>query len=237
MAKLSSSEKKKLKGLEKRLGVRFWKRDFLKRALTHKSYANEKRWSAEFHNERLEFLGDAVLELAISDILMKSYPKGSEGDLSKVRASIVNEKSLAKLARSLKLGEELYLGKGEELGQGREKSSLLADAYEAVLGALYLDRGFKKSFKIIQKHFTQIFSELHEDPIHKDYKTELQEKAQNVYKTIPKYRLVEEMGPDHDKTFKIDILIHQEVYGVGQGKSKKEAEQKAAREALEKMGL
>lgn len=235
MARLSKLEKKKLKELEKRLGTRFWKRTLLKRALTHKSYANEKRWGAEGHNERLEFLGDAVLELVVSHALMEIYPKASEGELSKLRASIVNEKSLAKLARSLKLGEQLYLGKGEDLGQGREKPSLLADAYEAVLGALYLDRGFKKSFKVIRKQFDQLISELYEAPVYKDYKTELQERAQNLYKTIPKYRLVEEMGPDHDKTFKIDILIHQTIYGTGEGKSKKEAEQKAAKQALEQV--
>ncbi len=235
MARLSKLEKKRLKELEKRLGARFWDRGLLKRALTHKSYANEKRWSADFHNERLEFLGDAVMELVVSHALMEIYPKSSEGELSKFRASIVNEKSLAKLARDLKLGEQLYLGKGEELGQGREKSSLLADAYEAILGALYIDRGFRKAFKVIRNQFDGLIGDLHEDPFYRDYKTELQERAQNLYKTIPKYRLVEELGPDHDKTFRIDILIHQTIYGIGEGKSKKEAEQKAAKQALEEV--
>jgi ribonuclease-3 len=233
LEKLSRSEKKKLKELEKRLGARFWKKELLRRGLTHKSYANEKRWEATYHNERLEFLGDAVLELVVSHVLMELYPEAPEGELSKLRAAMVNEKTLASLARSLGIGEQLYLGKGEEMGQGREKSSLLSDAYEAILGALYLDRGFKKAFKVVRRHAESLMAQVNDEGFYKDYKTLLQEASQNRFKMVPRYRLVEELGPDHDKTFKIDILINKEVYGVGTGKSKKEAEQNAAREALE----
>jgi len=233
LEKLSRDEKKKLKGLEKNLGARFWKRELLKRALTHKSYANERRWQPSFHNERLEFLGDAVLEVVVSHTLMEHYPEAPEGELSKLRAAMVNEKTLASLARSLGIGEMLYLGKGEEMGQGREKSSLLSDAYEAVLGALYMDRGFKKAYKVVRRHAEWLLARVNEEGFYKDYKTELQEASQTMFKTVPKYRLVEESGPDHDKTFKVNILIHSEIYGVGTGKSKKDAEQRAAREALE----
>jgi ribonuclease III len=233
LEKLSKEDKKKLKELEKKLGVRFWNRLFLKRALTHKSYANERKWGGTYHNERLEFLGDAVLELVVSHTLMECYPDAPEGELSKLRAAMVNEKTLASMARSLGLGERLYLGKGEEMGLGREKNSLLSDAYEAILGALYLDRGFKRAFKVVQKHARDLLARVNETDFYKDYKTELQEASQNLFKTVPKYRLVEESGPDHDKTFKVNILIQSEVYGVGTGKSKKDAEQHAAREALE----
>ncbi|MFO1519030.1 MAG: ribonuclease III [bacterium] len=233
MEKLSKEDKKKLKILEKKLGVRFWKRELLKRALTHKSYANERKLDAACHNERLEFLGDAVLELVVSHTLMDLYPEAPEGELSKLRASMVNEKTLAALARSFDIGDMLFLGRGEEMGQGREKSSLLSDAYEAVLGAIYLDRGFKKAFKVVRKHAEILISKVTQEGFYKDYKTQLQETSQTLFKTVPRYRLVDEEGPDHDKTFKVNILINNEIYGVGSGKSKKDAEQNAAREALE----
>ncbi len=233
MEKLTRDEKNKLRGLEKSLGIRFWKRELLKRALTHKSYANEKKWDATHHNERLEFLGDAVLELVVSHTLMERYPEAPEGELSKVRASMVNEKTLSSLARDLKLGERLYLGKGEEMGQGREKNSLLADAYEALLGALYLDRGFSKVFKIVSKHAHHLLEKLNDEGFYKDYKTKVQELAQTLFKVVPRYRLVDESGPDHEKIFTVNLIIQNEIYGVGNGKSKKDAEQNAAKQALE----
>lgn len=235
MEKLSRDEKKNLKEMEKRLGVRFWKRELLKRALTHKSYANERKLDPSCHNERLEFLGDAVLELVVSHTLMSLYPEAPEGELSKLRAAMVNEKTLAELARSFGIGEKLYLGKGEEMGQGREKSSLLSDAYEAVLGGIYLDRGFKKVFKVVRKHVELLIQKVTEEGFYKDYKTQLQETSQTLFKVVPRYRLIEEQGPDHDKTFKVNILINNEIYGAGSGKSKKDAEQNAAREALENL--
>ncbi len=230
--KLTKDDKKKLKDFEKHLGYRFSHKQLLKRALTHKSYANEKRLDPKNHNERLEFLGDAVIELVVSHLLMDQYPESAEGELSKVRASIVNEKTLASVARDHQIGDFLYLGKGEEMGAGREKSSLLSDALEAVLGAIYLDRGFKKAFTVIRRIALELFDQVGTEGFYQDYKTVLQERAQTLFKTVPKYRLVKEMGPDHDKTFEVNLLIKGEILGVGKGKSKKAAEQNAAKRAL-----
>ncbi|MDX1386536.1 MAG: ribonuclease III [bacterium] len=229
---ISGDEKKILKDLEKNLGYRFRHRNLLKNALTHKSYANEKRLESSDHNERFEFLGDAVLELVVSHLLMENYPEAPEGELSKIRASIVNEKTLANVARDHEIGRYLYLGKGEEMGQGREKPSLLSDAVEAILGAIYLDRGFKKAYRVIRRIALELFDQVGTEGFYKDYKTLLQEKAQNIFKTVPKYKLVQEIGPDHDKTFEVNLLIRGEVMGVGRGKSKKGAEQNAAKQAL-----
>jgi len=231
--KISRDEKKQLKEFEKKLGYRFRKKTLLKNALTHKSYANERRLEATDHNERLEYLGDAVLELIVSHLLMENYPQAAEGELSKLRASIVNEKTLANVAREHALGTFLYLGKGEEMGAGREKASLLANALEAVLGAVYLDRGFKKAYKVIGRIALELFEQVGQEGFYKDYKTQLQERAQILFKTVPKYKLVKESGPDHDKTFEVNLLIRGELMGVGIGKSKKNAEQEAAKEALE----
>jgi ribonuclease III len=230
--KMTRAEKKHLKAFEKKIGYRFRHKELLKNGLTHRSYANEKRWEATLHNERFEYLGDAVLELIVSHLLMKKYPQATEGELSKLRAAIVNEKTLASVAREHSLGDYLYLGKGEDMGAGREKSSLLADAMEAVIGAIYLDRGFKKAFKVIGKIALELFDQVGQEGFYQDYKTLLQERAQELFRTVPKYRMVREIGPDHDKTFEVNLMIRGEVYGVGSGKSKKDAEQNAAKEAL-----
>ncbi len=232
---LTADEKKKFKILEKSFGHSFGDKDFLKHALTHKSFAHENKLAPEEHNERLEFLGDAVLELAISEFLMEKFPHYSEGDLSKLRASIVNEKQLATIARMFGLGNYLYLGKGEEQTSGREKSSLLADAYEAVLGAVYLDKGFAKVSEVIRKHYSEILDNPTREISYKDYKTELQEKSQDLFNATPRYRTVSETGPDHDKVFEIEIFLRNEIMGRGRGRSKKEAEQMAANEALQKL--
>lgn len=231
--KLTRDEKKRLKLLEKNLDYRFSTKSLLKKALTHKSYANEKRLDAIDHNERLEFLGDAVLELVVSHLLMDNYPEAPEGELSKLRASIVNEKTLANVAVEHELGDFLYLGKGEEIGSGRFKPSLLANALEAVLGAIYIDRGFKKAFKVIKRIALELFEQVGQEGFYKDYKTQLQERAQILFKTVPKYKLVGETGPDHDKTFEVNLMIRGELFGVGSGKSKKNAEQNAAKQALD----
>ncbi|HCU23414.1 MAG TPA: ribonuclease III [Deltaproteobacteria bacterium] len=230
---MTREEKRQLKLFEKKLGYRFRKKHFLKNALTHRSYANERRLPACDHNERLEFLGDAVLELIVSHLLMETYPDATEGELSKLRASLVNEKTLAGVALAHDLGQYLYLGRGEAMGQGREKPSLLANAVEAVMGAIYLDRGFKKAFKVIRRIALELFEQVGQEGFYKDYKTHLQEHAQLLFKAIPKYKLVKESGPDHDKTFEINLLIRGQVLGVGTGKSKKDAEQSAAKSALE----
>lgn len=235
MASLNRDEKKKIRRLEKSIGYSFRKTSLLRRALTHKSYANERKLQPEEHNERLEFLGDAVLELAVSELLMTRFPKYSEGDLSKMRAAIVNEKQLASFARSFGFGDYLYLGRGEEQTSGREKPSLLADAYEAILGAIYLDRGYKHASGVIQKHYSRLLDHTPEEEFFNDYKTDLQEKSQSLFRAIPRYRLVGERGPDHDKLFEIELYIRNELMGRGVGRNKKEAEQMAAREALEKL--
>jgi ribonuclease III len=229
---VDSQEKKKLKVLEKSLGYSFKKKGLLKRALTHKSYANEQDATSIQNNERLEFLGDAVLELTISEFIMERYPESPEGELSKLRAAIVNESQLADLAKYYDLGQYLYLGKGEEQTQGREKNSLLADAYEAILGAVYIDRGFKKSVQIVRRHYSRLLDGASMKSFHSDFKTELQEKCQAMFRSIPRYRLIREKGPDHEKIFEIEISIRGQVYGKGRGRSKKEAEQMAAQEAL-----
>ena len=163
---------------------------------------------------------------------MERFPQSPEGELSKLRASIVNEGSLAELARQYNFGPNLYLGRGEDQTNGREKNSLLANAYEAVLGAVYLDRGFKKALCLVKKHYARLLDSTPMQSFYRDFKTELQEKSQALFRTIPRYRLVKELGPDHEKVFEVEILIRNKIYGQGRGKSKKEAEQMAAEKTL-----
>lgn len=232
---LCAEDKDRLKRFEKRLGYKFRRREHLKRALTHKSHTNELRLPPTENNERSEYLGDAVLELSVSHLLMERFPGHPEGELSKLRAAIVNEEQLAELARSLSLGDYLYLGKGEDQTGGREKPSLLADAFEAVLGAVYLDRGFEKAFAVVKRQYRAILERAGGAGFVKDYKTKLQEEAQSRFRAIPRYRLVQERGPDHRKLFEVQLFIRDELWGVGQGASKKAAEQAAACKALERM--
>lgn len=233
--KVNSDEKKVLKAFEKKLGYGFKSREHLKRALTHKSYANEQRLPSTEHNERYEYLGDAVLELSVSHILMERFPGYPEGELSKLRAAVVNETRLAQLARTLDLGDYLYLGKGEEMTGGRDKPSLLSDAYEAILGGIYLDRGFKKVLSVVRDHYAEILAQAGDQEFVKDFKTRLQEEAQGKFKAMPRYRMVKESGPDHRKTFEVHLYIKDELMGKGTGNSKKVAEQEAAQRALEKI--
>lgn len=234
---ISKEDKKKIKELEKRFGYSFKNKDHLRRALTHRSYANEHSLDHTEHNERYEYLGDAVLELAISHLLMMAFQDQPEGELSKLRAAIVNEQQLAMLARAVNLGDYLFLGKGEEQTGGRDKPSLLADCFEAVLGGIYLDRGFIKAHDVIEKHVRSILRTARQPGgLVRDFKTKLQEESQKRYKSVPKYKLVKEYGPDHDKTFKVKLYIKDNVFGEGVGSSKKAAEQEAAKHALEQMG-
>lgn len=232
---MNSEEKKRLKVFEKKLGYKFKKTLLLKRALTHKSHINEMKLSPLENNERLEFLGDAVLELAISHLLMEEFEDHPEGELSKLRAAIVNENQLAELAQEIELGNYLYLGRGEDQTGGREKPSLLSDAYEAVLGAIYLDRGLKKAFQVVQKHYAEIIHRVGQEGFAKDYKTRLQEEIQARFRSVPRYQLVRAVGPDHSKIFEVSLYVQDELYSVGRGKSKKSAEQDAAKQALERL--
>lgn len=226
----------KLKRLQKNISYTFKDLSLLNQAFTHKSYANENPDQECSDNERLEFLGDAVLDVIISHSLMDNFPKHTEGELTKLRSAIVNEKRIADLARKLNLGEFLLLGKGEDSTDGRNKNSILADTYEALIAAIYLDGGYKIAFRVVKQHFTDILSSVQQGSLHyRDYKSQLQEYTQSVFKAIPKYVLVKESGPDHDKSFEVNTILNNKVWGKGFGKSKKDATQKAAKEALKKL--
>jgi len=225
-----------LKQLQKNLSYAFKKVSVLNQALMHKSYANENPEEALSDNERLEFLGDAVLEVIISHILMESFPAYAEGELTKLRAALVNEKRIADVARELHLGDFLLLGKGEDSTEGRFKNSILADTYEAVIAAIYLDGGYNPVFKVVRRHFTKMITAANEGNLHhRDYKSQLQEYTQAVLKSTPQYILVKEMGPDHNKSFEIKVTLNDTIMGRGSGRSKKSAEQKAAKEALDRL--
>lgn len=208
--------------------------DLYEQALTHSSYAHEKNNNTG-HNERLEFLGDAVLELIISDYLYKSYGFFTEGSLTKLRADFVCEASLAQLALWYDIGDYMYLGKGEDAYGGRYRPSLLADAMEALIGALYLDVGFANCYDYVITLFEPVFKVLDEGVLRRDYKTLVQELAQARYGITPVYRIIDERGPDHQKVFVSQVSLKSEVIGTGAGKSKKEAEQIAAKQAWHKI--
>ena len=220
--------------IEKKLEYEFRSKEFLDEALRHSSFVNEQPDSGLRDNERFEFLGDAVLNLIVGHILMERYPNLNEGDLSRIRANLVNESQLAIIARSIDLGTFIRLGKGEIQTQGREKSSILAGAFEALLAAIYLDGGFKVAFKIIERDFVPYLDSVNSAIDSYDYKSRLQECAQEEQGAMPYYRVVREEGPDHDKTFWILVKVF-DVESEGKGKSKKTAEQDAARKALEKL--
>ena len=215
---------------------RFTNPSLLIEALTHKSYVNERRDSGRNHNERLEFLGDAVLSLIVSDHLTRHYPEFSEGILSKLKAKLVSEAPLANVARRLDLGARLKLGRGEELSNGRDKASLLADALEAVIAAVYLDGGFEASRSFTVEALTDELRHidvLQEQSGGDDYKTRFQEWCQKRHEMLPRYVIVSETGPDHQKIFEVEVQVNDRAFGIGRGLSKKEAEQAAAQRALE----
>ncbi len=217
--------------LHRELGYRFRDSELALQAFRHSSYVNEQSGVDLEDNERLEFLGDAVLDLAISHLLMEHYKTATEGDLSKFRAMVVDEAGLYDVAARLDLGSYLLLGKGEEQSGGRQKPSILADVAEALIGAIYLDGGFDVVKRIIQKLFEPLLKKVRTDDLVQDFKSMLQEFTQQAFKSLPKYRLMEETGPAHDKVFRIALAVNGIVLAEGEGKSKKEAEQHAAREA------
>ena len=222
-----------LKHFQQTLGYRFSTIDLLDNALIHRSFVNENPALSRSDNERLEFLGDAVIGLCLSDLLIRKFPDYAEGQLSKLRAYVVNEQSLAGLARKLNIGDHILLGRGEEGSGGRTKASILSNAFEAVAAAIYLDCGFEKTYKFLENIFEPIVEEGIKSVIYKDYKTALQEICQNRFKETPRYTLINETGPDHDKIFEISLTIAGKITTTGTGKSKKGAEQRAARRALE----
>lgn len=224
-----------LEKLQDALGYRFRNSELLLRALVHRSFAYENQDVAA-DNETLEFLGDSVLGLAISHLLLELFPDSDEGELSRLRSSIVNERELAQIASTMNLGDFLLLGKGEELSGGRQKSSLLANGLEAVLAAVYLDSGLDSAIRLVRNLFDGYLENREEDHLlkvlDKDYKTQLQEITQAKLKLTPVYFLEAEEGPDHDKTFFMRVAVGDRVLAHGFGKSKKEAQQEAARKAI-----
>lgn len=219
--------------LEKKLSYKFRDKSLLKEACRHSSFVNEQPGLDMRNNERLEFLGDAVLNLVVGHLLMQKYPDLPEGTLSRMRAGLVNENQLSKIARSLSLGMFLELGKGEIQTNGREKNSILADAFEAVIASIYLDGGFYAAFKFVRSRFTELISSSYVPIIlNCDYKSKLQELIQTSHREMPAYTVVGESGPDHDKTFVVEIRLDSTTV-KGSGKSKKRAEQDAAKRALE----
>lgn len=222
--------------LQENIGVRFQDESVLRQAFTHSSYVNEQRGKRTQDNERLEFLGDAVLELTVSQFLYKTFPKMSEGEMTKLRAAIVCEPSLVKFAELLRFGELVLLGKGEELTGGRHRPALLADVFEAFIGALYLDQGLDAVFQFMEKY---VYPRIDSGDFMRvtDYKSQLQEYVQHDNLGEIVYRIVQEKGPAHNREFVSEVLLNNRSLGIGTGRSKKEAEQQAAAHALHALGV
>ena len=220
-----------IKELEAAIGYRFRNISFLQNALAHSSYANERWHNSLMSNERLEFLGDSILGMVVADHLYRSFPNRPEGELTRMRADMVCERALAKVANQIGLGGHILLGKGEELGGGRSRESILADAVESVIAACYLDGGMEAAKQFIDRF---VLSDVPVTKLHNtDYKTALQELVQQKKNQIIQYTLVGESGPDHDKQFRVELSLNGEVVGHGTGTSKKRAEQEAAKVAFE----
>jgi ribonuclease-3 len=229
------SSSKNLSSLEHSIAHVFKKKSLLKEALTHKSYAHEKQKRQILFNERMEFLGDAVLELIVSEYLFSSYSEYTEADLSRIKAYAVQESTLAETAKSLDIGKYLCLGKGEEMTGGREKPSLLANAFEAILAAIYLDGGYKKAKSFVLRHLVNKMDQLAMNNFVFDFKTKLQEVAQSQFGVLPKYLTHKEEGPEHRKVFEVKVYVNDNLLGSGRGKTKKAAAQKAAEKGLKKI--
>ncbi|MHB8482624.1 MAG: ribonuclease III [Nitrospiria bacterium] len=224
-----------LQRLEGIASYHFSRPAYLKQALTHKSFANESTQKGLKDNERLEYLGDAVLDLVISEHLFACLPQANEGDLSKIKSILVNERTLSEVARKLDLGGFIFLGKGEELSMGRNKNSLLANTLEAFIAAVYLDGGLPAAKGLIHRWFHETIENIITHQGSLDFKTDFQEQCQKIFGILPDYRLVKTSGPDHEKTFEIHLMVKGKVFGTGVGKNKKEAEQMAAKEALNRI--
>lgn len=226
-----------IREFEKIIGVTFKNIVLLDKALTHSSFANQFGLKYDDHNERLEFLGDSILSMIVSEFLYKKYKTKQEGKLTRIRAAVVCEPSLADISRSLKVSKYIRIGKGEELSGGREKDSLLADACEAIIAAIYLDNGIEEARKFILKYLEPKIEGIGENYNYRDFKSRLQEYVQKSLLVPIKYLVSKEYGPPHDKTFEVKVLLNEKEKGHGVGKSKKEAEQGAAKDALANMGV
>lgn len=233
MASISDVIRESIRAFEEKIGYEFKDKTYIQTALTHSSFANEHK---EFnYNERLEFLGDSVLGLVVSDYLFRARNDLPEGKLTRLRANVVCEESLSSVARKINLGDHLFLGKGEKTSGGSDRDSILADATEAVIAAIYLDGGFDQAKDFILSNLRDTIAKNIDGNIFRDYKTILQEIIQGNNGKIS-YKLVGESGPDHDKEFEMQVKCGQDTIGIGKGKNKKEAEKEAARDALVKMG-
>jgi len=230
---LTSERKKELKSFLKDIKISFKNFKLLNVSLSHKSYINETNMTE--NNEKLEFLGDSILGFVITDYLYKSYPTLNEGDLARIKSFVVSEDLLSKLAKDINLNKYILIGKGEEQSGGRNKKTILADTYEAFLGAYYLDSNLEKVKKFILKYFIKEIDLVIAGKHEKDYKTLLQEFCQKKYKVCPVYNLYNEEGPEHNKTFFIEVLVNNNVVGRGFGRSKKDAEKEAAKNAYLKL--
>jgi ribonuclease-3 len=233
MVEVSSNRAQEVASLQKTLGYEFSDLKLLNKALTHKSYVNEKIENLK-HNERFEFLGDAVLDILVSDYLVREFSEYAEGTLSKIRAAVVNERCLASFARKIELGKYLLLGKGENSSGGRDKPSILANAFEAVAGALFKDGGLESATKIFLPLLESEIANCAASWAFRDFKSDLQEITQNRLVCTPAYKVINEFGPDHAKEFEVVVKVKSEIMGKGLGKTKKEAEQAAAKMAMEK---
>lgn len=231
---LKPERKRELQLFERHTGIRFRELEFLNQAFTHRSFANEPGETGE-NNERLEFLGDSVLGLVVSEYLYETLPDQPEGELARVKSFVVSEASLSEIARGLRVDNYILIGKGEEYSGGRSKKAILADCLEAIIGAYYLDSGFQASGRFVHQMLIPEINKVLENRHAKDYKTLLQEHVQKRMKTYPRYRVVQKTGPDHDRTFWIEVHVGERSFGAGKGKNKKEAEQEAARIAYEGM--
>jgi ribonuclease III len=218
--------------LEERIGIKFTDRQIADTAFVHASYVNEHKDKKRAHNERLEFLGDAVLELVVTDYLYKNYPQEGEGVLTNWRAALVKGKHLAEISAELDLGVYLYLSRGEERSGGRKKNYILANTLEALIGAIYLDQGYESAHGFINTFILERLGDILEKGLHIDAKSRFQEIAQEVLGVTPEYRLVKEEGPDHDKVFTMGAYVGEEFIASGTGSSKQKAEQSAATEGL-----
>lgn len=233
---MNSDRKKQLKDFEEILGIKFENLFLLDTALTHSSYAHQHNLTYNEHNERLEFLGDSILSMVVSEYLYKKFKNKHEGKLSRIRAGVVCEASLAEISRRLTVNSFIRIGKGEELSGGRGKDSLLADACEAIFAAIYLDKGIEVVRDFILDNLREKIEVIGKDQNYNDFKSKLQEYVQKYSTSVIKYSVAGETGPAHDKTFEIEIYIDEKCLGSGIGKSKKEAEQNAAKVALKNIG-
>jgi len=223
-------------GFEKLIGINFRDKDLLRQAFTHRSFLNEHKNLKGKHNERLEFLGDAVLELVITHYLYDKYPDKNEGDLTSIRSALVNATTCAEVAKKLEVNDYLLLSRGESKDVGRARQYILANALEAIIGAIYIDLGYEKARDFVLEHITSLTEKIVKEKLWVDAKSKFQEKAQDIIGVTPSYKTTKEVGPDHDKKFVVAVSIGDELVAEGEGDSKQDAEQSAARHALKEKG-